>query len=94
MAWEQMTGRDLNSYSYASVCLCAELSVSLVVTVVPILLFFSQVTNCLISAYETTVDIAEADVNVTVMYMHFQNLSMTHFFKLLSYISPQLLYHS
>lgn len=78
--------RQRSQFILLCICLsvCAELSVSLVVTVVPILSFFSQVTNCLISAYETTVDIAEADVNVTVMYMHFQNLSMIYFFKLLS----------
>lgn len=67
-------------FIYASVCPCAELSVSLAVTVVPVLSFFSQVTNSLISTYETTVDITEADVNVTVMYMRFQNLSMIFFF--------------
>lgn len=44
-------------FIYASVCPCAAPSVSPAVTVVPILSFFSQVTNSLISTYETTDDI-------------------------------------
>lgn len=66
-------------FIYASACPGAELSVSLVVTVVPVLSFLSQVTISLICTYKTTADITKADVNVTVMYAHFQNLSIIYF---------------
>lgn len=67
-------------FIYASACPCAELSVSPVVTVVPVLSFLSQVTNSLTCTYESTVDITKADVNVTVMYTHFHNLSIIFLF--------------
>lgn len=72
-------GLQFMPFIYTSACPCAELSVSLVVTVVPVLSFLSQVTSSLICTYKTTADITKADVNVTVMYTHFQNLSIIYF---------------
>lgn len=82
-------------FIYASACPCAELSVSLVVTVVPVLSFLSQVTSPFVCTYKTMADITKADVNVTVMYTHCQNLSIIFFlfFLPVSDISPQLPLH-
>lgn len=80
LAWEQMMGRGLTSYPlFMHLCVCVQSFQCHKLSLMYQFCHFSQVTNSLISTYETTVDITEADVNVTVMYMRLQNLLMNFF---------------
>lgn len=87
LAQEQMIGTDLNSFPlFMRLCVHVQsFQCHLLSLLYQFCHFFSQVTNSLISTYETTADITEADVNVTVMYMRFQNLSMFFFYPFLTF---------